>query len=74
VFYSAHAERYEDAAQQFRDDVAVNPADTEEAIWAFLSEAKLIGASKARQQFLQVGLFIIHFEGYVKERSSAIPR
>jgi hypothetical protein len=32
----------------------VNPADTEEAIWAFLAEAKLLGAGRARQQFLQV--------------------
>lgn len=39
---------------QFRDDVAVNPSDTEEAIWAFLSEARLLGASQARRQFLQV--------------------
>ena len=39
---------------QFRDDVAVNPSDTEEAIWAFLAEAKLLGASPARRQFLQV--------------------
>ncbi|CAL5221290.1 g3456 [Coccomyxa viridis] len=50
-----YAEQYEEAAKQFRDDVAVNPSDTEEAIWAFLSEAKLMGSSKARQQFLQVG-------------------
>lgn len=65
MFCSAHAEEYEEAAQQFRDDVAVNPADTEEAIWAFLSEVKLIGASKARQQFLQVGLFG-HALGYTR--------
>ena len=49
-----YAEQYEEAARQFRDDVAVNPADTEEAIWAFLAEAKLLGAERARQQFLQV--------------------
>ena len=54
VSYSAAAELYEEAAKQFRDDVAVNPSDTEEAIWAFLSEAKLMGSAKARQQFLQV--------------------
>ena len=40
---------------QFRDDVAVNPNDTEESIWAFLCEAQLLGAEAARQQFLQVG-------------------
>lgn len=56
---SADAEQYEEAAKQFRDDVAVNPSDTEEAIWAFLSEAKLMGASKARQQFLQVALLAL---------------
>ncbi|CAK0781503.1 hypothetical protein CVIRNUC_005390 [Coccomyxa viridis] len=50
-----YAEQYEAAAMQFRDDVAVNPSDTEEAIWAFLSEARLLGASQARRQFLQVG-------------------
>ena len=53
---SATAELYEEAAKQFRDDVAVNPSDTEESIWAFLSEAKLMGSFKARQQFLQVVL------------------
>ena len=25
--------QFEEGAQQFRDDVAVNPADTEESIW-----------------------------------------
>ena len=57
---SAAAEQYEEAAKQFRDDVAVNPSDTEEAIWAFLSEAKLAGSSKARQHFLQVVLALQH--------------
>ena len=56
---SATAEQYEEAAKQFRDDVAVNPSDTEEAIWAFLSEAKLLGSSEARQQFLQVGTALV---------------
>ncbi|GAX80175.1 hypothetical protein CEUSTIGMA_g7613.t1 [Chlamydomonas eustigma] len=46
---------YEEGAKQFRDDVAVNPSDTEEAIWAFLCEAQLIGAEEARTQFLKVG-------------------
>ena len=35
-----YAERYEDGAAQFRKDVAVNPNDTEEAIWAFLCDAR----------------------------------
>lgn len=36
-------------------DVAVNPNDTEESIWAFLCEAQLIGPEAARQQMLKVG-------------------
>lgn len=35
-------------------DVAVNPADTEESIWAFLCEAQLDGFDKARKQMLVV--------------------
>lgn len=37
-----------------RDDVAVNPNDTEESIWAFLCEAQLEGPGKAREKMLQV--------------------
>lgn len=49
-------EQFEAAAQQFRADVAVNPDDTEEAIWAFLAEAALEGSPEAaRLRFLQVG-------------------
>ncbi|EIE22507.1 hypothetical protein COCSUDRAFT_16560 [Coccomyxa subellipsoidea C-169] len=47
------AGQYEEASQQFRDDVAVNPNDTEEAIWAFLAEACLSGPETARQKFLK---------------------
>lgn len=47
--------RFEEGAEQFRIDVAVNPNDTEESIWTFLCEAQLVGPDKARQQFLQVG-------------------
>ena len=47
------AEQYEEASKQFRDDVAVNPNDTEEAIWAFLAEAQLIGHERARQDILK---------------------
>ena len=36
-------------------DVAVNPNDTEESIWAFLCEAQTIGPVAARAQFLKVG-------------------
>jgi hypothetical protein len=37
--------------------VAVNPADTEESVWAFLCEAQLpeIGFDKARKNMLVVG-------------------
>jgi hypothetical protein len=38
-----------------RDDVAVNPNDTEESIWAFLCEAQLEGAEAARTKMLKVG-------------------
>lgn len=48
--------RWEAGAKQFRDDVAVNPSDTEEAIWAFMCEARLWGPERARAQFLEVPL------------------
>ncbi|CAI7893056.1 unnamed protein product [Closterium sp. NIES-53] len=57
--------KFQEAAEQFRKDVAVNPNDTEEvrcgavrcivAIWCFLSEARVVGPQQARQQFLLVG-------------------
>ncbi|KAL6746512.1 hypothetical protein V8C86DRAFT_2940602 [Haematococcus lacustris] len=47
--------RYQEGAEQFRSDVAVNPNDTEEAIWAFICEARLQGPASARQNFLVVG-------------------
>lgn len=52
-----YAGRYNDGAEQFRKDVAVNPADTEEAVWAFLCEAQLpdVGFNGARQRMLVVG-------------------
>lgn len=50
-----YVNRFEEGAEQFRDDVAVNPNDTEEAIWCFLCEAQLSSAQEARSQFLQVG-------------------
>ena len=63
-----YAEQYEAGARQFRDDVAVNPNDTEEAIWAFLCEARLFGVAQARQQFLQVGrasdMYTVHRQLY----------
>eukprot|EP00271_Cylindrocystis_brebissonii_P016507 TRINITY_DN40205_c0_g1_i1.p1 TRINITY_DN40205_c0_g1~~TRINITY_DN40205_c0_g1_i1.p1 ORF type:complete len:298 (+),score=23.93 TRINITY_DN40205_c0_g1_i1:67-960(+) len=50
-----YANRFADGSAQFREDVAVNPNDTEEAIWSFLCEAQLTSPEEARQQFLQVG-------------------
>jgi len=47
--------RFQDGAQQFRDDVAVNPNDTEESIWALLCEARLVGFEAARRDMLRVG-------------------
>ena len=55
LYYVGTKEALEEGAKQFRDDVAVNPNDTEESIWTFLCEAQLIGPEKAREQFLQVG-------------------
>ena len=53
--------RWEEGAKQFRDDVAVNPADTEEAIWAFMCEARLWGPQRARDQFLEARCEILGF-------------
>ena len=36
--------------------MAVNPNDTEEAIWAFVCEARTLGPEAARVQFLRVGV------------------
>ena len=50
-----YVERYADGAKQFRDDVAVNPNDTEESIWALLCEAQLEGFAAAQAKMLVVG-------------------
>jgi len=50
-----YLDSFQEGAKQFRDDVAVNPSDTEESIWAFLCEAQLYGPDKARQDLLKVG-------------------
>jgi hypothetical protein len=47
--------RYAEGARQFRQDVAVNPNDTEEAIWAFMCEARTAGFDAARRNILVVG-------------------
>ncbi|CAI0551497.1 unnamed protein product [Linum tenue] len=51
----SYAIRFEEGAEQFRLDVAMNPNDTEESIWCFLCEAQLFGVHEARKQFLEVG-------------------
>ena len=53
-----YAGRYQDGANQFETDVAVNPNDTEEQIWHLLCLSKVddIGSlNKARMQKLKVG-------------------
>ena len=50
-----YAERYEDGAAQFRKDVAVNPNDTEEAIWAFLCDARDPNVGFRRADLMRVG-------------------
>eukprot|EP00850_Spirogloea_muscicola_P011542 SM000072S21176 [mRNA] locus=s72:184737:187329:+ [translate_table: standard] len=50
-----YATRFEEAAAQFQDDVAVNPNDTEEAIWAYLCEAQSKSPKEAQEKILQVG-------------------
>ncbi|CAN1219755.1 hypothetical protein LINPERPRIM_LOCUS1690 [Linum perenne] len=37
-----YLDRFEEGAEQFRIDVAMNPNDTEESIWCFLCEAQLL--------------------------------
>merc|ERR1719491_2108252 len=52
-----YVKRYQDGAEQFAADVAVNPNDTEEQIWHLLCLAQLEGMSldKARSMKLTVG-------------------
>ncbi|CAM9404504.1 unnamed protein product [Choristocarpus tenellus] len=52
-----YAQRFEEGSAQFRKDVAVNPNDTEEAIWAFMCEVRLpgVGFDTARRNMLRVG-------------------
>lgn len=50
-----YVDRFNDGAAQFRNDVEMNPADTEESIWAMLCEARLLGFDAARRNMLAVG-------------------
>ncbi|KAM0867904.1 hypothetical protein ACQ4PT_041671 [Festuca glaucescens] len=54
-----YLDRFEDAAEQFRLDVAENPNDTEESIWCFLCEAQLYGVEEARKRFLEASSVFI---------------
>ncbi len=50
-----YADRFSEGAAQFRSDVALNGADAEEAIWAFLCEARGAGGFEgARAAMLAV--------------------
>lgn len=51
-----YADRFEDASVQFRRDVALNPRDTEEAVWNFLSQARQPGGSvqKAQSEMISI--------------------
>lgn len=52
-----YADRFVDGADQFKTDVAVNPNDTEEAIWHLLCLARITpgGIEAARKDMLRVG-------------------
>jgi lipoprotein NlpI len=49
-----YAERFEDGAQQFEMDLAVNGHDVEETVWRYLCQAQLHGAQAACQALLPV--------------------
>lgn len=51
-----YAGEYAAGAEQFRRDVSLNPNDTEEAIWAFLCEARMpeYGFEEARRRIIKV--------------------
>jgi lipoprotein NlpI len=50
-----YAERFEDGAQQFETDLAVNGHDVEETVWRYLCQAQIRGAEAAREALLPVG-------------------
>ena len=51
-----YADRFQDGAEQFSADVAVNPNDTEEFIWHLLCRARVDGSlERARKSMLSVG-------------------
>lgn len=50
-----YVDRFQDGAEQFRQDVELNPNDTEESIWAMLCEARTLGFEEAQRRMLVVG-------------------
>ncbi|KAJ1618462.1 hypothetical protein T492DRAFT_1092494 [Pavlovales sp. CCMP2436] len=50
-----YADKFAEAAEQFRRDVEVNPADVEEALWHGVAMARLDGLASARKGRLRVG-------------------
>ena len=50
-----YAENFKEGAEQFSSDVAVNPNDTEEAIWYFLCIARQDNFETAQKKLLTVG-------------------
>lgn len=50
-----YAGQYAEAAAQFKRDVAVNPADVEEALWEMVASARISGLADARARLLVVG-------------------
>eukprot|EP00929_Paragymnodinium_shiwhaense_P119377 TRINITY_DN91270_c0_g1_i1.p1 TRINITY_DN91270_c0_g1~~TRINITY_DN91270_c0_g1_i1.p1 ORF type:complete len:325 (+),score=56.43 TRINITY_DN91270_c0_g1_i1:74-976(+) len=50
-----YAGRFTEGAEQFRKDVEINSEDTEEAIWAMLCEARVLGFDAARARIQSVG-------------------
>ncbi|KAG8462566.1 hypothetical protein KFE25_010391 [Diacronema lutheri] len=50
-----YAGSFGEAAAQFQRDVAVNPADVEEALWHMVSRARVDGLAEARAHLLVVG-------------------
>ena len=50
-----YVQEFKKGSEQFRIDVAVNPNDTEESIWALMCEAMMSGFDKAQSDLLVVG-------------------
>ncbi|CAM9217432.1 unnamed protein product [Ectocarpus sp. 12 AP-2014] len=51
-----YADQFEEGSRQFRKDVALNPNDTEEAIWTFMCESRIpsVGFATAKQRLVKI--------------------